>query len=180
MTAFVCPECGYTALEYRPPECPVCRTPMDRFLSVEEGDPAWPHGHMVGMAEDCDAGVHQELVASLEAVQAGVSVCLAMARQADREGYPEIAQAYGRIAREKAAHAARLRELLGHGLTFRTGENLRTQVEAEAKASSHNQELAARAKKMGYDTIHDVVHEMAKDQARHGCMLQGLRKRFFS
>mgnify|MGYP001157441677 CR=1 FL=1 len=133
MTAFVCPECGYTALEYRPPECPVCRTPMDRFLSVEEGDPAWPHGHMVGMAEDCDAGVHQELVDSLEAVQAGVSVCLAMARQADREGYPEIAQAYGRIAREKAAHAARLRELLGHGLTFRTGENLRTQVEAEAK-----------------------------------------------
>ena len=105
---------------------------------------------------------------------------LAMSRQAEREGYPEIAEAYKRYAFEEAEHASKFAELLGEVVTADTKTNLKMRAEAEAGACAGKFELAARAKKLGYDAIHDTVHEMAKDEARHGCGFVGLLKRFFN
>jgi rubrerythrin len=104
---------------------------------------------------------------------------LAMSRQADREGYPEVAEAYKRIAFEEAEHAAKFAELLGEVVAADTKKNLQMRVDAEHGATESKKKIASRAKELGYDAIHDTVHEMAKDEARHGCAFNGLLNRYF-
>ncbi len=103
---------------------------------------------------------------------------LAMSRQAEREGYPEVADAFRRYAFEEAEHAAKFAELLGE-VVWDTKTNLKKRAEAECGACEGKLAIATRAKKLGYDAIHDTVHEMAKDEARHGAGFQGLYKRYF-
>ena len=104
---------------------------------------------------------------------------LAMSRVADRQGYPEVAEAYKRIAIEEAEHAAKFAELLGEVVDPCTKTNLQKRVEAEHGACEGKLMLAKRAKELGLDAIHDTVHEMCKDEARHGAAFAGLLKRYF-
>lgn len=156
--------------------CPVCGA--KKFEPVT-GEAKFACEHVVGdgMVED------KEIVEGLRANFTGecteVGMYLAMARVAEREGYPEIAEAYKRYAYEEAEHAAKFAELLGEVITASTKKNLEMRAAAEAGACEGKLALAARAKKLGYDAVHDTVHEMAKDEARHGQGFQGLYNRFF-
>ena len=169
---FVCPVCGYVE-EYdgdQLPEdfkCPQCGVPGSRFLKQEEGQLEWAAEHVVGVAKM--EGVSEDIVADLRANFEGecseVGMYLAMARVAHREGYPE--------------HAAKFAELLGEVVTDSTKKNLEMRVEAENGATAGKTDLAKRAKAAGLDAIHDTVHEMARDEARHGKAFAGLLKRYF-
>lgn len=179
MTKYVCSVCGYS-IEGNPPEkCPQCGATAEKFKAQGDGDLTWADGHVIGTAQ----GVDQEILEGLKANFAGecteVGMYLAMSRQADREGYPEIAQAYKRIAFEEAEHAAKFAELLGEVLVPDTKANLEARVTAENGACAGKKELAVKAKKLNLDAIHDTVHEMCKDEARHGLAFQGLLKRYF-
>ncbi len=179
MAKYVCPVCGYVHEGDEPPEkCPVCGVPGSKFKK-QEGDMTWAAEHVVGIA----AGVREDILKDLRANYEGecreVGMYLAMARVAHREGYPEIGLYWEKAAYEEAEHAAKFAELLGEVVTASTKKNLELRVDAEFGATAGKTDLAKRAKELGLDAIHDTVHEMARDEARHGKALKGLLDRYF-
>ena len=182
MKKFICSVCGYVYEgEAAPEKCPQCKAPREKFVEQAEGEGlAWADEHRIGVAKDVDPRVIEDLRANFNGECSEVGMYLAMSRQADREGYPEVAEAYKRIAFEEAEHAAKFDELLGEVVWPDTKKNLQARVDAEHGATQGKKDLATLAKQLGYDAIHDTVHEMCKDEARHGCAFQGLLKRYFS
>jgi len=180
MKKWVCPVCGYVFEGDQPPEkCPQCGAAGTKFTEQKETDKAWADEHKIGVAKGVDAQVLEGLEANFTGECSEVGMYLAMSRQADREGYPEVAEAYKRIAYEEADHASKFAELLGSVVAPDTKKNLQMRVEAEYGACKGKKDLATLAKKLNYDAIHDTVHEMCKDEARHGAAFQGLLKRYF-
>ena len=180
MKKFICTICGYVHEGDAAPEfCPQCKAPASKFIEQSTTTLVWADEHRIGVA----AGVDPEIVEGLKMNFAGecteVGMYLAMSRQADREGFPEVAEAYKRIAFEEAEHAAKFAELLGEVVFPSTKKNLELRVEAEYGATAGKTELARLAKEKGLDAIHDTVHEMARDEARHGRAFEGLLKRYF-
>ena len=179
MKKFVCTICGYVYEGEAAPEvCPVCKAPASKFIE-QSSDMTWAAEHVVGVAQ----GVDQEIIDGLRENFTGecteVGMYLAMARVAHREGYPEIGEYWRRAALEEAEHAAKFAELLGEVVYDSTEKNLTVRVEAENGATAGKVELAKKAKELGLDAIHDTVHEMARDEARHGKAFAGLLKRYF-
>ena len=176
---YVCSVCGYVHEgDSAPEKCPVCGAPAEKF-NAQSGDMAWAAEHVVGVAK----GVSQEILDGLHANFQGecteVGMYLAMARVAYREGYPEIGMYWEKAAYEEAEHAAKFAELLGEVVTDSTKKNLEMRVEAENGATDGKTQLAKLAKEQGLDAIHDTVHEMARDEARHGKAFKGLLERYF-
>ena len=179
MKKWVCPVCGYVHEGPEPPEkCPVCKVPGSKFNEVTE-DAGFAVEHVCGVAADAPEDIKADLRSNFEGECSEVGMYLAMARVADREGYPEISAAFTKYAFEEAEHAAKFAELLGEVLTDSTKKNLEMRVEAETGACAGKQDLAKRAKALDLDPIHDTVHEMARDEARHGAGFKGLLKRYF-
>ncbi|MCM1234060.1 MAG: NADH peroxidase [Ruminococcus flavefaciens] len=158
--------------------CPVCKA--TKFETVNTGNSSYACEHVVGDGQVDDAEIMEGLHANFTGECTEVGMYLAMARVAEREGYPEVAEAYKRYAYEEAEHAAKFAELLGEVVTPSTKKNLELRAAAEAGACEGKFALAKRAKQLGYDAIHDTVHEMAKDEARHGAGFAGLLKRYFN
>ena len=179
MKKFVCSVCGYVHEGDAAPEfCPVCKAPASKFIEQSE-EMTWAAEHVVGVA----AGAPEDIIADLRANFNGecseVGMYLAMSRVAYREGYPEIGEYWKTAAFEEADHAAKFAELLGEVLTDSTEKNLKMRVEAENGATAGKTDLAKRAKALNLDAIHDTVHEMARDEARHGKAFKGLLERYF-
>ena len=161
-------------------KCPTCKQPKDKFLLVDEyADREWAAEHVVGVAKGVDPEIIEGLRANFEGECSEVGMYLAMSRVAMREGYPEIGMYYRQAAFEEADHASRFAELLGEVVTDSTKKNLELRVEAEYGATEGKFELAKKAKQLNLDAIHDTVHEMARDEARHGKAFEGLLKRYF-
>jgi len=182
MKKWVCPVCGYTSVgENYPEKCPLCGVPGAKFKeeAVQEGKKVWACEHKIGDGVVEDAEVMQGLREHFTGECCEVGMYLAMSRQAEREGYPEIADAFKRYAFEEAEHASKFAELLGEVVTNSTKKNLAMRADAEQGACEAKLNIAKRAKELGYDAIHDTVHEMAKDEARHGAGFEGLLNRFF-
>ncbi len=180
MAKMVCSVCGYVHDGNEAPEkCPQCGAVKEKFRAQEEGSMSWADEHVIGVAKDVDPEIVEGLKANFQGECTEVGMYLAMSRQADREGYPEVAEAYKRIAFEEADHAARFAELLGDVVVADTKANLEARVAAEHGACQGKKDLATTAKKLNYDAIHDTVHEMCKDEARHGMAFAGLLKRYF-
>ncbi|MGE5629160.1 MAG: ferritin family protein [Solirubrobacterales bacterium] len=180
MSKFVCSICGYVYEgEAAPEKCPQCGAPAEKFIIKGEGALSWADEHVIGVAKDVDPEVIEGLRANFAGECTEVGMYLAMSRQADREGFPEVAEAYKRIAFEEAEHAAKFAELLGECVYADTKKNLQVRVDAEHGACQGKKDLATLAKKLNYDAIHDTVHEMCKDEARHGSAFAGLLKRYF-
>ena len=176
---WVCPVCGYVHEGPEAPEkCPVCKVPGSKFIKQEEGL-TWAAEHMIGIAKDVPDDIKEGLRANFNGECCEVGMYLAMSRAAAREGYPEIAEYWKTAAFEEAEHAAKFAELLGEVVSPSTKENLAVRVEAENGATLGKFELAKKAKELGLDAIHDTVHEMAKDEARHGKAFEGMLKRYF-
>ncbi len=176
---WICSVCGYVHEGDNPPaNCPQCQAPAEKF-TLQSGELVWADGHVIGVAKDVDSRVVEGLQMNFQAECTEVGMYLAMSRQADREGYPEIAEAYKRIAFEEAEHAAKFAELLGEVVDADTKKNLQLRVDAENGACKGKKELATLAKELNYDAIHDTVHEMCKDEARHGKAFKGLLDRHF-
>ena len=176
---FRCLVCGYVYEGENPPEfCPQCRAKAEKFVEIKEDAKGFACEHHLkdGVVEDAE--IMQGLRDNFNGECSEVGMYLAMSRQADREGYPGIAATFQRYAFEEAEHAAKFAELLGE-VVWDTKTNLKKRAEAEAGACEGKLALATRAKNLGYDAIHDTVHEMAKDEARHGAGFQGLYDRFF-
>lgn len=179
MAKFVCSICGYTYEGDKAPEkCPVCGAPASKFQEVK-GEMVWADEHRVGVAKGLDEEVVAGLRENFNGECAEVGMYLAMSRQAEREGYPEIAEAYKRYAFEEAEHAAKFAELLGEVVTDSTKKNLELRIDAENGACAGKFDLAKRAKLANLDAIHDTVHEMGRDEARHGKAFLGLYNRYF-
>ncbi len=179
MKKWVCPVCGYVHEGPEPPEkCPVCKVLGSKFNEVTE-DAGFACEHVLGVAADVAEDIKADLRSNFEGECSEVGMYLAMARVADREGYPEVAAAFTKYAFEEAEHAAKFAELLGEVLTDSTKKNLEMRVEAETGACAGKLDLAKRAKAADLDAIHDTVHEMARDEARHGAGFKGLLKRYF-
>lgn len=177
---FRCTVCGYVYEGENPPaECPVCHAKADKFVEIKEDDEKWACEHKLGDGQVEDAEVMQGLHDHFNGECTEVGMYLAMSRQADREGYPEVAEAYKRYALEEAEHASKFAELLGEVVTADTKKNLEMRADAEYGACDGKLKLAKLAKELGYDAIHDTVHEMCKDEARHGRGFDGLLKRYF-
>ena len=180
MKQFVCPICGYVHEGNTPPEkCPQCGCAGSKFVEKKAEAVSYATEHEIGIAKGIDAEVLEGLKANFAGECTEVGMYLAMSRQAEREGYPEVAEAYKRYAFEEADHASRFAELLGEVLVPCTKTNLKMRAEAENGACAGKFAIAKRAKELGYDAIHDTVHEMAKDEARHGQGFVGLLKRYF-
>jgi rubrerythrin len=178
---YTCSVCGYVFEGPYPPEnCPQCKAPASKFIAVTDAPLAWAAEHVIGVAKDVDARVIEGLRMNFNGECTEVGMYLAMSRAADRQGYPEMAEAYKRIAFEEADHASRFAELLGEVVDADSKINLRVRVEAEYGATAGKVELAKLAKELGYDAIHDTVHEMARDEARHGKAFKGLLDRYFA
>ncbi len=171
-----CLVCGM-AVKDEVARCPQCGA--TKFEEIKEESFAWACVHAVGDGKVEDAEVLQGLRDHFQGECTEVGMYLAMSRVADREGYPEVAEAYKRIAYEEAEHAAKFCELLGEVVSASTKENLEARANAEGGACKAKLDIAARAKQLGYDAVHDTVHEMAKDEARHGAAFVGLLKRYF-
>ncbi len=179
MAKWVCPVCGYVHEGDTPPErCPQCGVPGSKFTK-QGGEMTWAAEHVVGTAKGVDASIIEGLRANFNGECCEVGMYLAMARVAHREGYPEIGLYWEKAAYEEAEHAAKFAELLGEVVTDSTKKNLEMRVEAENGATLGKFELAKKAKELGLDAIHDTVHEMARDEARHGKAFEGLLKRYF-
>ena len=179
MKKFVCQVCGYVHEGDSAPEnCPVCKAPSDRF-TLKEGEMTWAAEHVVGVAKGVSEDIIMDLRDNFTGECTEVGMYLAMARVAYREGYPEIGMYYEKAAYEEAEHAAKFAELLGEVVTTSTKKNLEMRVAAENGATAGKFDLAKRAKEANLDAIHDTVHEMAKDEARHGKAFEGLLKRYF-
>jgi rubrerythrin len=193
MKRYVCPVCGYVYVGDNPPEsCPICGAAMEEDAEYQgEDEPeqaeAKPAGgkmtfadeHRVGVAASVEDDIKEGLRANFTGECSEVGMYLAMSRQADRDGFSEVAEAYKRIAFEEAEHAAKFAELLGEVVFADTKKNLTLRVEAEQGATDGKLKLAKLAKERGYDAIHDTVHEMCKDEARHGRAFEGLLGRYF-
>ncbi len=181
MKKFRCPVCGYIYEGDMPPAfCPQCKVSGDRFVEVVEDGMNWASEHKVGIAKGVDPEIIEGLRANFTGECTEVGMYLAMARVAHREGYPEIGLYWEKAAYEEAEHAAKFAELLGEVVTDSTKKNLEMRVEAENGATAGKTELAKRAKELGLDAIHDTVHEMARDEARHGKAFKGLLDRYFN
>ena len=180
MKKFVCPVCGYVHEgEHAPEKCPLCKVPGEKFNEMT-GERTWAAEHVLGVAKDAPEAIKQGLRENFEGECCEVGMYLAMARVAHREGYPEIGLYWEKAAYEEAEHAAKFAELLGEVVTDSTKKNLELRVDAENGATNGKFELAKMAKEMNLDAIHDTVHEMARDEARHGRAFEGLLKRYFS
>ena len=180
MKKFVCSVCGYVYEGTEPPEfCPQCKAPREKFKEQGGDGYSFACEHEIGVAQGVDKEVYDGLVANFNGECMEVGMYIAMARQADREGYPEIAAAFKKYALEEADHASRFAELLGEVVTTSTKRNLELRAEAESGATAGKLAIAKRAKELNYDAIHDTVHEMAKDEARHGRGFIGLLNRYF-
>ena len=180
MAKFVCSVCGYVHEgDAAPAECPVCHAPAAKFNKVEEDKMTWASEHVVGVASDAPEDIKEDLRSNFKGECSEVGMYLAMSRVAFREGYPEIGLYWEKAAFEEAEHAAKFAELLGEVLTDSTEKNLKMRVEAENGATAGKTDLAKRAKALNLDAIHDTVHEMARDEARHGRAFQGLLERYF-
>ena len=180
MIKWVCSVCGYTVEgPSAPDKCPQCGAPASKFNNVESGQTVWAAEHVVGVAQGVDPAIVQGLRENYMGECTEVGMYLAMSRQADREGYPEVAEAYKRIAFEEAEHAAKFAEMLGDVVYADTKKNLTLRADAENGATAGKVELAKLAKAQGLDAIHDSVHEMARDEARHGKAFIGLLNRYF-
>ena len=183
MKKFVCTVCGYVHEGDSAPEfCPICKAPAEKFKE-QSGEKTWAAEHVVGVAKGVDEEIIKGLRMNFEGECSEVGMYLAMARVAHREGYPEIGLYWEKAAYEEAEHAAKFAELLGEDLEPNmkadTKSNLAWRVDCEYGATAGKFDLAACAKKNGLDAIHDTVHEMARDEARHGKAFEGLLKRYF-
>ena len=179
MAKWICSVCGYVHEGDTPPEfCPQCKVPASKFTE-QKGELSWAAEHVVGIAKGVDPEIVEGLRANFEGECSEVGMYLAMARVAHREGYPEIGLYWEKAAYEEAEHAAKFAELLGEVVTESTKKNLEMRVEAENGATAGKTALAKLAKEQGLDAIHDTVHEMARDEARHGKAFQGLLDRYF-
>ena len=180
MKTWVCTVCGYTVeAEQAPAECPVCHAPASKFK--EQADElVWAAEHVVGVAQGVSQDIIDDLRANFDGECSEVGRYLAMSRVAFREGYPEVGEYYRTAAFEEAEHAAKFAELLGEVVTDSTKKNLELRVAAENGATAGKVDLAKRAKAANLDAIHDTVHEMARDEARHGKAFAGLLKRYFA
>lgn len=177
---YVCSICGYVHEGNEPPEkCPQCGAPREKFIA-QDSDKSWAAEHVVGVAQGAPEDIIEGLRMNFTGECTEVGMYLAMSRVAIREGYPEIGLYWEKAAWEEAEHAAKFAELLGEVLTDSTKKNLEMRVEAENGATMGKVELAKRAKEEGLDAIHDTVHEMGRDEARHGRAFEGLLKRYFS
>ena len=179
MKKFVCTVCGYVHEgDSAPAECPICHAPAEKFKE-QSGEKTWAAEHVVGVAQGAPQEIIDGLRMNFEGECSEVGMYLAMARVAHREGYPEIGLYWEKAAYEEAEHAAKFAELLGEVVTDSTKKNLEMRVEAENGATAGKFDLAKRAKALNLDAIHDTVHEMARDEARHGKAFEGLLKRYF-
>ncbi len=178
---FRCTVCGYIHEgNEAPAQCPLCKVGADKFVEVvEEGTLDFVTEHKLGDGKGSNAELWQGLQDHFAGECTEVGMYLAMSRQADREGYPEIAEAFKRYAWEEAEHAAKFAELIGEVVTDSTKKNLEMRVEAENGATAGKVAIAKKAKELGLDAIHDTVHEMARDEARHGKAFKGLLERYF-
>lgn len=181
---WLCTVCGYVAPGENPPaKCPQCGAPASKFKvysGMDQGEMLkFVTEHTLGVAADADDEMKKDLNAHFLGECTEVGMYLAMSRQADREGYPEVADAFKRYALEEAEHASKFAELLGD-VVWDTKTNLEKRMAAEAGANADKMRIAANAKKNNQDAIHDTVHEMAKDEARHGQGFQGLYNRYFA
>ena len=180
MKKFVCKVCGYVYEGDSLPEdfrCPVCKAPASKFEELKET--TFVCEHVLGVAKDAPEDIKADLRMNFEGECSEVGMYLAMARVAYREGYPEVGMYYEKAAWEEAEHAAKFAELLGEKLFDSTAENLKVRIDAEAGATAGKLDLAKRAKALNLDPIHDTVHEMARDEARHGKAFLGLYNRYF-
>ena len=178
MKKWVCQVCGYVHEGDTPPEkCPQCKAPASKFTE-QKGDMTWASEHVVGVAKGVDEEIIQGLRENFNGECCEVGMYLAMARVAHREGYPEIAEAFKRYAWEEAEHASKFAELLGE-VVWDTKTNVKARMEAECGACEDKKRIATLAKKLNLDAIHDTVHEMCKDEARHGKGFEGLYNRYF-
>ena len=177
----ICTICGYVHEGDEAPDfCPQCKAPKSKFKEMEEtaGALSFADEHVIGVAKGCDEEMLKDLNAHFNGECTEVGMYLAMSRQADREGYPEVAEAFKRYAWEEAEHAAKFAELLGD-VVWDTKTNLEKRMNAESGACADKKRIATRAKQLNLDAIHDTVHEMAKDEARHGKGFEGLYNRYF-
>ena len=181
MKKWRCTVCGeIVESDVRPDKCPLCKAPGEKFEEiVESGEMTWAAEHIVGVAKDAPAEIIEGLRANFQGECTEVGMYLAMARVAHREGYPEIGLYWEKAAFEEAEHAAKFAELLGECVSTSTKENLAVRVAAENGATAGKFELAKMAKQLNLDAIHDTVHEMARDEARHGKAFAGLLERYF-
>ncbi|CCX48806.1 rubrerythrin [Bacteroides sp. CAG:927] len=177
---FICTVCGYVHEgDSAPEKCPQCGVPASKFKELDESAALkFVTEHEIGVAKGTDEEMIKDLTAHFNGECSEVGMYLAMSRQADREGYPEIAEAFKRYAWEEAEHAAKFAELLGE-CVWDTKTNLEKRMAAEAGANEDKMRIARRAKEQNLDAIHDTVHEMAKDEARHGKGFEGLYNRYF-
>ena len=179
MKKFVCGVCGYVYEgDSAPEKCPQCNAPAEKFTEQSD-DLTWAAEHVVGIAQGASADIMDDLRANFNGECCEVGMYLAMARVAFREGYPEINLYWEKAAYEEAEHAAKFAELLGEVVTDSTKKNLQLRVDAENGATAGKFDLAKRAKAADLDAIHDTVHEMAKDEARHGKAFKGFLDRYF-
>ena len=179
MKTWVCSVCGYVHKGDTPPaQCPQCKVPAEKF-NLQEGEKVWAAEHVVGVAQGAPEDIMEDLRANYMGECTEVGMYLAMARVAHREGYPEIGLYWEKAAYEEAEHAAKFAELLGEVVTDSTKKNLEMRVDAENGATAGKFDLAKRAKALNLDAIHDTVHEMARDEARHGKAFEGLLNRYF-
>ena len=178
MAKYSCTVCGYIAEGSIPEFCPICKAPASKFVEIV-GDRVWAAEHVLGVAQGAPEEIIQGLRENFQGECSEVGMYLAMARVAHREGYPEIGLYWEKAAHEEAEHAAKFAELLGEVLTDSTKKNLEMRVDAENGATAGKFELAKLAKQYNLDAIHDTVHEMARDEARHGKAFEGLLKRYF-
>ena len=176
---WVCQVCGYVFEGDKAPEkCPQCGAPAEKFVA-QTGTMEWAAEHVVGVAQGAPEDIMNDLRANFNGECSEVGMYLAMSRVAMREGYPEVGMYYRQAAFEEADHASRFAELLGEVITDSTKKNLEMRIQAENGATAGKFDLAKRAKALTLDAIHDTVHEMARDEARHGKAFQGLHDRYF-
>ena len=180
MKKWRCTICGeIVESDVRPDQCPLCKASGEKFEEVVETGMSWATEHVVGIAKDAPDEIIEGLRANFQGECTEVGMYLAMSRVAAREGYPEIALYWKEAALEEAEHAAKFAELLGECVCDSTKKNLEVRVAAENGATAGKFELAKMAKQHGLDAIHDTVHEMARDEARHGKAFEGLLARYF-
>lgn len=184
MKTFVCDVCGYIHEGDQPPfKCPICNASGKKFSLQEKTNENvnlnYADEHKIGVAKNADEEILSGLKDNFKAECTEVGMYLAMSRQASREGYPEIAETFRNIAFEEADHAAKFAELIGEILEPNTKKNLQIRATAEFQACQGKKNIADLAKKLNYDAVHDTIHEMCKDEARHGQQFSGLLKRYF-
>ena len=191
MKKYVCPVCGYVHEGDLPEgfKCPVCGVDGSKFKLMED-NAGLAAEHVFGIGAQLDGVPEADKQLILEQLKANftgecseVGMYLCMARIAHREGYPEIGLYWEKAAYEEAEHAAKFAEFLGADLEpnmkASTKDNLKWRVDCEFGATKGKFDLASCCKKNNLDALHDSIHEMARDEARHGRALEGLLKRYF-